>query len=139
MAFEIHKIIVVFEDPNRPGTYYDADPFTVTASFKYQENKVRATIRKREDKWQVIVKVNKSRFTKRISTSKLLYCVGTDNYIIEDDKVYILISTLQVFIDEYAKIFVSRKYNLPYQLTLPMYGEPTADSADLSHLGIQLI
>lgn len=128
-------IIVVWQIPNT-GEYVTADPFEVISTFKYGDVKVRVrlTRNKPTDKFKLIAKIGNSRKVSYISNRILLQIIQ-GNYVTEDNNQYVLMSVLETFIDEYAKIYAARKFKTAYQLILPLYEEPEPEP-DYRLLGI---
>ena len=128
-------IIAIYEDPDTPGEYFYADPYVLYATFKYQGMKIRSSIRVNDNKFKIGLKIDRKRMQPRlISVSRFLRCIE-GNYIAEDGKIYVTTDTIIMFLEEIARTYCIRTFNLPFQMTLPLYESilPSESETELTH------
>lgn len=123
---EEFPITTLIEDPAEEGKYFVADPCVVYCSYEYQGMKIRGSIRVAEGNkyFKLTLKVDGKRKKPRmISVSKFLYCTK-GNCITENGRYYVTTDTVHLFLEEFARTYVIRTFNLPFQLGLPLYQTP---------------
>ena len=122
------QIIAIYKDPLNDDAYFDATPWSVIATFKFQGYKVRAYMRDDKHRYKITLKIDGKRKKPFIvSASKMLHCTQ-GNWVYEDGKYYIFLQTIQAFLAEFAKTFVIDYFNLPFQMILPIYRKQTEES-----------
>ena len=146
-AKEKVSLIAVFQNPNDPGDFERAQPYEIFSTFnnfKNEGKKVRARLRQEGSLFEVVIKVNKSKYKPvLISTQRMLFCIR--EYCVEfEGDFYCTLNVLQTFLDEFATIYVCNKFGIPRQLHLPIYGNSTEghidddDMGDVSYLVMEI-
>ena len=132
-------IIAIYENPDVFGEWYQADPYVIYANFNYQGMKIRASIRVADSKLKIAMKVDRKRKKPRlISVSKFLHCIE-GCFIEEDGKYYVTTSTIGCFLEGFARIYVIRTFNLPYQMELPLYQLPVKSDTEITHPTLKVL
>ena len=90
-----------------------------------------------------MLRIDKKRKAPRfISVNRLLHCID-GFYVQQDGKFYVLVDVIQDFCMEFAIAYMVKKFNLPYQLGLPLWTdfitEAPEQQDDLSHPALTII
>ena len=130
------------------GEHYEMSDYVIYTSFVYQGHKVRTGFSVSEKRgegnlFRLTLRIDKKRKAPRfISTTRLLYCIGRF-CVQQDGKFYVSVDVIHEFCMEFAIAYMVRKFNLPYQLGLPLWTdfitEEPEQQGDISHPALTVI